>query len=58
MAYSARYDLFVFSASNIKSIILILLACAITGEGLHEGLAALCEMIARKRKLHKSKKKR
>ncbi|CAO1335443.1 unnamed protein product [Diamesa hyperborea] len=45
-------------ASNIKSIILILLACAITGEGLHEGLAALCEMIARKRKLHKSKKKR
>ncbi|CAO1339352.1 unnamed protein product [Diamesa serratosioi] len=40
------------NSNNINS------TCAITGEGLHEGLAALCEMIARKRKLHKSKKKR
>lgn len=33
-------------------------ACAITGEGLQEGLEALYDMIVRKRKMHKNKKKR
>ncbi len=33
-------------------------ACAITGEGLQEGLEALYDMIVRKRKIHKNKKKR
>lgn len=33
-------------------------ACAITGEGLHEGLESLYEMILKRRKLAKSQKKR
>lgn len=33
-------------------------ACAITGEGLHEGLEALYDMIIKKRKLNKSHRKK
>ena len=33
-------------------------ACAITGEGLHEGMEALYEMILRRRKMAKQNKKR
>lgn len=32
--------------------------CAITGEGLHEGLESLYDMIIRKKKMQKQKKKR
>jgi ADP-ribosylation factor-like protein 4 len=32
--------------------------CAITGEGLHEGLDSLYDLIIRKRKMQKQKKKR
>lgn len=33
-------------------------ACAITGEGLHEGLEALYDMIIKKRKINKANKKK
>jgi ADP-ribosylation factor-like protein 4 len=33
-------------------------ACAITGEGLHEALDTLYQMILKRRKLHKQTKKR